>query len=362
MKSSVSGILKGSLIILAGLTLAVGASGWIPGLSTPAARAQDASPNPSAGSATNPTAGSATNPSAGSATNPSAGTAANPSAGTAANPTAGPGTALSANPANASSPAGASKADVVQKGSNGQVDWSQGSIMAYGEGSVPATATNPGQARLLAIRAARLDALRNILEMTQAIHITATTTVAQAMVASDEIKTQVEGVIQGAQQVGDPVYLSDATVKVTMSVPVAQGLAAAVLPPTGFSAEAPRSFPPVPKGATTYTGLIIDARKLGVKPAMAPHVLDTAGNEVYGTSQVNRDYAVEQGMVGYAKTLEAARADSRVSDNPLVARATQALGAAKTDVQVSDDDAKAIRDAAGKMSFLSQCRVIIVVD
>ena len=64
------------------------------------------------------------------------------------------------------------KTDFLQAIQGGAVDWSSGIITGQGEGAVAANAPNAGSARLGAIRAAKADALRNILEMIRQIHVT----------------------------------------------------------------------------------------------------------------------------------------------------------------------------------------------
>ena len=68
------------------------------------------------------------------------------------------------------------------------------------------------------------------------------------------------------------------------------------------------------------TGVIIDARGLKARPAMAPRILDQNGNAIYGPGKYSRKYAVENGVVGYSKTLEAAQKDQRVVGNPIVVK------------------------------------------
>ena len=70
---------------------------------------------------------------------------------------------------------------------------------------------NPAQQRLLAIRAAKLDAYRSLTEQVYGLNLDATTTVADMMVQNDSFRTRVEGVIYGAKLVsitptGDDTY------------------------------------------------------------------------------------------------------------------------------------------------------------
>ncbi len=70
---------------------------------------------------------------------------------------------------------------------------------------------NPAQQRLMAIRAAKLDAYRSLTEQVYGQQLDATTTVADLTVQSDTFRTKVEGVIYGATLVsitpaGDDTY------------------------------------------------------------------------------------------------------------------------------------------------------------
>jgi hypothetical protein len=273
-------------------------------------------------------------------------------------------------------------------GDNGVVDWTQQKIRATGIGA-PNPDAPPGAQRAGAIEAAKLAALRNLLQTVQGVNITSETTVRNAMVENDVISTRVQGIIRGFTMV-DTRYLSDQSVEVEIEVPLSGVLADALLPQTFGGGRLLVGQPvcptcgqpwpqgkPVPPGvqlvtpgtgsATTaasgpYTGLIIDAKGLGVMPGMAPKVVDEAGSEVYGSKYVSREYAVQQGMVGYDKDLNSARNNQRVTNNPLVIKAVRATGTNKTDVVVASADAQRIHAAAQHQNFLDHCRVMVLLD
>jgi len=117
--------------------------------------------------------------------------------------------------------------------------------------------------------------------------------------------------------------------------------------------------PPVPLIAT---GLVVDARGLGLKPALLPRILDEGGGEIYSARQVSRQSAVEQGLVGYAKDIAAAQRNIRVTDKPLLVKGIKAIGKEKTDVVIPDSDAATVVAAASASNFLEKSRVIIVYD
>ena len=254
--------------------------------------------------------------------------------------------------------------DVEQPvGSSGKIDWTTGVITAVGIGAPPAQSANAAQARAMAERAAQVVAYRNLLEAVKGVRVDSTTTVENFMVTSDVIKTEVSGIIQGAT-VMDKKYMSDGSVEVTVGMRLTGALADALLPKT--AAAAPPALTTPPAGSATsgqaYTGLIVDARGLGVRPAMAPKIMSEEGKEVYGSAWISRDFAVREGMVGYLKDPAAAQANPRVTDKPLMVKAIKVSGDARVDTVISNADAATLQSASQNLSMLEKCRVIILVD
>jgi hypothetical protein len=210
----------------------------------------------------------------------------------------------------------------------------------------------------MAERAAQVVAYRNLLEAIKGVRVDSTTTVENFMVTSDVIRTEVSGIIQGAT-VMDKKYMSDGSVEVTVGMKLTGALADTLLP----KGAAP-STPGIAPGATgqLYTGLVVDARGLGVRPALAPKILNEDGKEVYGSAWISRDYAVREGMVGYLKDPAAAQTNPRVADKPLMVKAIKTSGDARVDTVISNADAAAIQSASQNLSMLEKCRVIILVD
>ena len=77
------------------------------------------------------------------------------------------------------------------------------------------------QGRLLAERAAQMDAMRRLLEQIKGLRLTSDTLVRDFITESDEIRTQAEGIVVGAAQVGRAYLHQDELIaEVTMEVPV----------------------------------------------------------------------------------------------------------------------------------------------
>jgi len=332
-------------------------------------------------------------------------------------------------------PAGAQSApgDAVEMVGQGSINWTSGQISATGIGVPPANPANPAQARAMALRAAQVVALRNLLEIVKGVRVDSETVVENFMTKSDVIRTHVDGIVRGAQIVKTS-YLSDGSVEVTVAMGMRGALLDAVVPesfgsrgitpvplrpapatpatppavsggkqqplppqptppvpgakqqpepvqptpgkpPVSPTPEPPKPSPPSPPPAPIpeapeqmtaqfkggkATGVVIDGRGLGLRPALLPKIVDPQGQEIYVGQVVTRTNAVEQGVAGYAKDVSAAANNFRVTDNPAVFKGLRAAGTARTDVVLSQSDALTLRDLGRKGDFLQFCRVIIV--
>lgn len=257
-------------------------------------------------------------------------------------------------------------AQVYQQVPNaGNINWQDQIIRATGIGApnpkMPLAAQRAG-----ALEAAKRIALRNLLETVKGMSITSETTVRNAMMENDVITTQVSGIVRNFRVV-DTRYMSSGDVEVDVEVPMSGVLTDALLPTWGQPMQVGQGFPMDPSGYSlpqnvVFTGLIIDARGIGARPAMAPKILDENGNEVYGTGYVSREYAVQIGVVGYEKDINRAKTNERVTDNPLVVKATKASGSGQSDIVISNNDAQNVVGAAKNLNFMENCKVMVILD
>ncbi len=253
-------------------------------------------------------------------------------------------------------------------GDKGLVNFEDGYIEAVGTGAPPEQSYGKPNARPMALRAAQVDAYRNLLETVQGVQIDSKTTIKDFVTESDVINTQISGMVKGAQIIKKE-YLSDGTVEVTVRMPLS-GVVKAVIPKAiaDDKKEDMKEHKPVPfskKPAPpdeVYTGLVIDGRGLSGRPAMSPKVFDENGAEVYGTLIVKKDYAVQQGICGYARDLNAAQSNARVTNNPMTVKAVRAQGSGMSEFVISTEDANKIRAAKENLTFLQKCRVMVVLD
>jgi hypothetical protein len=114
------------------------------------------------------------------------------------------------------------------------------------------------------------------------------------------------------------------------------------------------------EGSATFSGLVVNARGLGVTPSMAPRILDESGKEVYGTEVVSDKGLKQGGIVGYVKS--DGQAQERTGEKPLVVKALHLADKSKTDVVISNADADKLRDPNTNLSFLADGKVVLLVD
>lgn len=97
-------------------------------------------------------------------------------------------------------------------------DWATSVIRATGSGVAPADKAGTAQGKLLAARAAELDAKRKLVEQVQGLAIRSDTKVQDFVAQYDDIQTHMNGVLVGST-VEKTMFQGDGSAEVTVSVP-----------------------------------------------------------------------------------------------------------------------------------------------
>lgn len=250
----------------------------------------------------------------------------------------------------------------------GEIDWERRVVTATGIGAPNPNAPNMAVKRAGAINAAKMYAVRDLIATLKGMYLSSEQTVENYMTTNDVIKTHVEGIARAFQMVGEPEYFEDGSVQVKVEMSIDGDLSALVMKEQTFGdttpivGEATYKLSEIAETSPgVYTGLIIDCTDVQLRPALSPKVVSQSGKEIYGSANVNKDFAVQQGMMGYLKSVDTARTNSRVTDNPFIVKAVDVKGTNKTDIVVSDADAAKIEELSGKLNFLRECRVIAII-
>ena len=266
---------------------------------------------------------------------------------------------------------------------SGHVDWAKGVIYATGLGAISKEETNDAVAYLKARSFARMDARRNLLAVIDKVKIDSQTVGQDFQAVNDTVREEISGIIKGSEifaerklKIGNGMMVE---VTVTMPLNGEDSLGSVLYPEIAKRNRAetsdleaiPVPTPRIPlpdedaspNSSAAYTGVIIDARGRNVERSMSPKIRRTDGGELWGTLRVAPDFVIENGIAAYAHSVAEARKNGRVGSNPLVIRAQGRYGEKfKTDALLTDADAEALLSADAQSGFLSQYRVIFVVD
>ena len=278
----------------------------------------------------------------------------------------------------------------LQKYPQGEVNWGEGFIHAYGKGVI-----GDGQSEEEAARAAEVDAKAHLLEIVHDIPVD------DRMKAGEESRMSfaLEGFVQGAEVVARSRL--GTTVNVTVRAPV-RGVKGLSMTLYGFYTPPPPAVTEVivptrkkqavkkepPKTETKpeqFTGIVIDARAIPATPAIFPRVQDTQKREVYGVSKVNQEDLQKRGMASYAVVAREVKISRlypnatiirasyspdppqpqqkkrRQGYNPMLVKAAGTDGKLKATLIVSEADAQKIVDADDEHGVLKECKVVVVV-
>jgi|TARA_B100000315_G_scaffold260602_1_gene323354 hypothetical protein len=264
-----------------------------------------------------------------------------------------------------------------------------GILEATGFGTVSMEKVNSeAQARMMARRAAKVDAQRNLLETLEGVRVTSGTTVKDFQLESDLFANRVKGMLRGAFIIDETIVEEEGTfgAEVQMAVclnseplackakttltqivhstlqqtPVADRYrpdAQTTEQSDDQTAQSSATQPEAPSNA--YTGLIIDVTASGQQfsPYLDVRVKTADGKELYGPGHF--DPKVGGDWLHWARNVDSARSmQDIVGTRPLVVAAT----GDESGIIVSDDDAVDIFKAnVQNGNFLNQGKVIFVV-
>ncbi|OAQ20928.1 hypothetical protein [Thermosulfurimonas dismutans] len=280
--------------------------------------------------------------------------------------------------------------------------WAQGwqtikdPVKIFQEGYIQVVGiSEEGQSRYRAIRAAEVVAQRELLEILQGLHLYGETTVRDGMLASDVIRTRVEGFLRGAVKCGEKYYPDRGYAEVCMRLYIRgrggmydiilpllkeEGLTPPSLPeykPRLIPKEISPKVPEVPESKIekeekpevaapselkeVHDGLIVDVREYAFKPALVNRIITDKNEVVFDPSKIVSNILVERGCGGFTTDLSKAKAllTSWGAKNPMIVKA---VGVYKsTDAKISSDAAAAIYVHDQRANFLAEAKVVFVL-
>lgn len=252
-------------------------------------------------------------------------------------------------------------------------------LKVQGTGVGSATTRSDTQAKLMSLRAARVDAQRKLLAEIEGVRITGLTTVKDAMVENDVVATRVKGMLKGAFEVssntvkrGDD-WEGTAEMAICLTSDSAQcrnqiNLANVAKP---FLTVTPKKdvYTTQDVGTATdkldkqvtealpHTGLVLDIRKFNMAPQLDIRVTTDQGKELYGPGHVDdgKDW-----LHWAASTEQAIAMTNVVGSRPLTITELEVKGVNRV-VLNNVDAARLFTDNINAGDFLAEGNVIFVV-
>ncbi len=253
--------------------------------------------------------------------------------------------------------------------------------------------------RAKALRAAQALALQSILKVAAGVQLDDRETL-ESLNASGRVEIQLSALVRYEEH--ETVWVDNGDephARVTYRAPLkgVEGLTRRLITRLRETPSEWQRFPLETEGpskppAGDLPWLVVDARDLsqndGVRPALFPQIRSTTGETIYDLGSVREAALVQRGMASYVN-LSRAR-DGLLVSGPrflsklrnlfqtrdvwaqerrtrtkrgrfVVTDATQAQGLSKTNLVISEEDARKIRKEDASSNILKDCRVIVIV-
>ena len=315
-------------------------------------------------------------------------------------------------------------ADVIQGSETGGINWTKGTVFASGYG-VASDNTPLRKKRLLARRAAQVDAYRNLAEIISGVRVSSETVVKDLEVSSDIIRTKLNAIVKGALITKDIYQNEIAQVVIEIKMDgnlietISKGSKASKTsfqPNTSqyssFAKYIDGNLPKVsswrlfnqanaaemvaesdsiisllqeikdkintlPKeqtikyidaklasynGSTQFSGLLIDAQNITqFELATIPRLRTQDGKIIYPTPAMLASNAFKKRPVSYDFNVNDALKNKRVAYTPYIVKALGTYKSRNSDLVVSDDVALFIKNNGYIAKTLDKASVMIVV-
>lgn len=304
--------------------------------------------------------------------------------------------------------------EVIMDNGNGGINWTKGIIYARGFGAAPEDAPSRKK-RMLARRAAQVDAYRNLAEIINGVRVTSETSVKDMTLASDSVKTKVEGLVRGATMTSD--HFQNDVAEVTMQISIdgafssitnqsemvletanttlfekfqlkVEQIASLIGPSKAYASRrlinsaqelefAKRLFSESQNGdiatllkneidaygeESIFTGLLIDATEVNnFELATIPRIRNEAGDILYPKTELFEESLSAKRPVSYDFDVNDAINNDRVAINPYIIRAKSTFKSRSSDLVIDEESAQLIEGNIRLMEIINKAGVMIVV-
>jgi hypothetical protein len=238
---------------------------------------------------------------------------------------------------------------VIEPLTFGHIDWTRGRLIVEASGL-----SNTGAWR--DVRASEQNAFAQleprVEDHARQVRVSADSTAGDLLDGAEPMASSLRDGLT-TWQVGETRYYSSGKVSLRAELALHAWLRPALVEQaSGGSAE--------DRAEGRYTGVVVDARRMRVRLALAPRLLAPEGEEVYGLASMSEESAATTLPVVWVTEPGDKEAIQRAGKEPLFVQATDVKGG--SDLVVGRDDVAKLRALASGSDLLLRGRVVIVVD
>jgi hypothetical protein len=251
-------------------------------------------------------------------------------------------------------------------GKGNRIDWTGGMIISYGSSRVKINSSGEpvdfhegrpislNSARKFSYEQAKDAALVNLISLIKKIQVDSTTSFRQLIMDNRTALTRLSEYIEKSIKLKRyPVdfFTSGCRIEMKMST---------------LLAALPYRYPrdpipvihnnPIP---TEYSSLIVDTRKLGIRPMLLPSIYNEEGLEIFGRYFIDIHQASKNGTAKYVFTDGAAMKNRTAGQKPYFAVAVKSRNGSPV---LSNRDVRKILSSPETRKNLRKCRVIFIID
>ena len=119
---------------------------------------------------------------------------------------------------------------------------------------------------------------------------------------------------------------------------------------------------PLYEEGISYTGIVIDARGIGLNPALFPKIIDEDGHEIYGVNIIEKRKVIESGVAIYTNQVSKLNRLKRIEVNPYRVVALRADGDNRTNIVIPKSEAQKLHSSSTNIKLLKEGKVVIIID
>lgn len=246
------------------------------------------------------------------------------------------------------------------------VDWIEGKIIVKGEARLEAAGTviaaegsesgtiSLNRTRMEASRRAREDAIARLARLVKTIRVDGGTMVSDILERDEEAQRRLSALLSSRTSFREyPTGFLSSACMAEFKIGDLIHILPFSYPMDPFPA---RIDAPIP---TVYTGLVIDARGIGVEPMILPSIYGEDGLEIFGRTFVDIRRAGRWGIASYAFNEDEAMRLGRAGARPYYCAATREMNGCPV---LANRDVRKIFSSNETIQRLRECHVVFIID